>query len=128
MREATEDPEGAVCEAVSEFLESQGWKQADSKLEGLFRDIMQEDDVEKIEKQDGYKKLIKAGLAYEVVSSEEDLEDGLEDTKKKILAAVKGRPVHIINDSDDGFFMVTLLLGEKRVLVQKMTEILENLE
>jgi len=52
----------------------------------------------------------------------------LEDTKKKILAAVKGRPVHIINDSDDGFFMVTLLLGEKRVLVQKMTEILENLE
>jgi len=119
MREATEDPEGAVCEAVSEFLESQGWKQADSKLEGLFRDI---------EELDGFKKLVKAGLAFNVISSEEDLEDGLEDTKKKIIAAVNGRQVHVINDSDDGFFMVTLLLGEKRALVQKMTEILESLE
>jgi len=119
MREATEDPEGAVCEAVTDFLESQGWKQADQKLEALFREI---------EEQEGHQKLVKTGLVFDLVSSEDDLEDGLEDTKKKILAAVKGLPVHVINDSDDGFFMVTLLLGEKRALVQKMTEILESLK
>jgi len=105
MRTNAEDPTGDINEKIMAFIEGRGWPQADRELRNKFYQVW----------DNRHPALEKAGVIWRLRRSTNP------ETLKKLLSGVKGKEVRWIDDSDDGFLRVTILVGTK-------TSVLRNLD
>ena len=99
MRTNDEDPTGDINEKIMSFIEGCGWAMADRELRNKFYEVY----------DNRHPALEKAGVIWRLRRST--------NLKKLWQGDLVGEEVRWIDDSDDGFLRVTLLIGNKKNLM-----------
>jgi hypothetical protein len=116
MFHTDEDQTGDLNEKIMSVVSRLRWLEADHELKQSFYSLSEGDDWRENRKR--LRKLERAGLIRQFRRSTLNPE-----ALKKLLSEVKGKEVRWIDDSDDGFVLVTLLVGDRKLLESEFVKI-----